>query len=57
MIQQQAAPMNRVIERFKKVNDNDDSIKLIPPIKMAPIRIWWSVNFYINTLTSDPPAT
>lgn len=38
-MQQQAAPIKSVTERFKNVRDNDESMKLIPPTKIAPINI------------------
>ena len=40
-----------------KVSDSEDIMKLTPPPKIDPIKIWWRVNLYINTLTNDPPAT
>lgn len=39
IIQQQAAPINRDIDKFQKVIDTVETIKLTPPIKVAPANI------------------
>lgn len=55
IIQQHAAPKNIVIERLRKLRENDENIKLKPPIIAAPNKIvcsWKQPNRY---LTRVPP--
>lgn len=55
MMQQHAAPINIVMERFRKLNEKDEKTKHNPPTNAAPNNIVCSLKQSIRYFTNVPP--